>query len=134
MSTVNLIWDDEAETIIRIEFDNRWNWDDLYAAVTEINEWIEARNYPISIIAYPKGDLYMPPNVFMHLSNLPKFKHERSELAILVGNNGLVKNVFSVVTKVSASARELYNFASSLEEARSQIKEYRSTRKPNTNS
>jgi hypothetical protein len=123
---VNIEWDNEAKTIIRMEYVGRWTWDELYAATAKSRVMLDEISHKADFIHDWLHSEGVPSNVLVHARNLIEKRHPHVGIVVLVWSNPLIKATWAAINKVYAGLMKRYIFwlASSIEEARDRLMQF----------
>jgi hypothetical protein len=64
---VDVFWEDETKTVVRLSFNGEWNWRDYYTAVQQSNAMLESVRHKVHIITDFRDGATLPPQAFIHL-------------------------------------------------------------------
>jgi hypothetical protein len=98
--TVSVKWDNDSRTIITVEFATHWTWDELYAALDEVNLMIDKLDYVVDVIEDWRLSPRLPVSAFAHARNLVRKMHPRLGTIIYVGMNAIVRALWNGAIKV----------------------------------
>lgn len=116
------LWDNTDKTVIRLEFETEWTWDELHDAIATTDEMIVSVDHTVDIIIDIEGSQI--PKDFMTaarslLSNPVPRQNEGNR--IIVGANKFIRSGYAAVKKTFGDRlvdRDLL-FAHDLRDARS---------------
>lgn len=126
-SKVILNWDNAQQTILRIDFARGWQWQDLFHVLEDANQLLDASPHPVSIIANPLSNfVHMPNGIIANIPRLVGMKHDKMNLAVIVGNNHLVKLAVDLLVRLLPQDRNLIHYTTSLDDARTIVEQEQS--------
>lgn len=115
--TVHVNWDDPNCTVIRLDFIQRWSWDDFQYMLREAHEMIRSMSYPVHLIintlesaGFPKG------SPFPHLNSMLNQHPTDTGLIIIVTRKTFFKMVIATAVRFYGN-REHVRIVSTLDEA-----------------
>jgi hypothetical protein len=118
---IHVKWHNEARTIIRYEFEGVWTWDDLYAAIRDVNTMMGSVPYRVDVIITMFNSRTVPSGALVHMRSGSTRAASNWGMGVFVGNNPLVKALLTAFTKVYPRFNQRYAIAASLEEAEALI-------------
>ncbi len=120
---IDLYWDNDEQSVILCEFQDRWTWDDLHAALTTIKRLSSERSQVFGAIIDVRKGLNIPGGSIFNREALTNFQKMTSLGAggkgpvVILGMNGMIKTIFDTVKKMdSKTASDVY-FADTMTEA-----------------
>src|SRR5690349_8975095 len=119
---IEVIWDDEAKTVIRYILDGAWTWGDLKDAVATSNGMVEEVDYLVHFIYDSRTSAGVPPNALYSLRGLIGKGHKRTGYSVIVTHSKggmlmLAKNLVQLTERLYRP-RWAMGFTTTLEEAR----------------
>ncbi len=104
MKPYRLYWYDKAKSIHVIEAFARWTWDDAHQAIDEQNEILTIAPHPVYAVIHllphvnglPAGG-HIGPDAIRNVQWLFENDPRPEELCVVVGNNGLVRDMINIV-------------------------------------
>lgn len=120
---VTVFWDNEEQTIIRMEFDGQWTWDDVHEAVGTINQMTDSVDHIVDGLIDMRKAVGVPPGAMAHARSLIRQRHERTGINIIVGASPMISTLWQVFAQAYQwlTRDERFAFAKTLEEARERI-------------
>ncbi len=126
--SIQINWDDEVETILRLEFGHNWTWDDLYGVANQIKAITDKADYEVAAIINLSGGATIPGGNFFSPTSL---QNARQLLTlgeggtgpiVIVGANQLIKMVYETFKGLDKRAAQAdITFADTLEAARAHL-------------
>lgn len=124
MSKIAVCWDNPEQTIVRMEFEPGWTWDEFYAAVQQANALIDTVSHPVSYLSVQTTpNAYIAPNTLTHLANVHKHWHPRSVISVIVGPAAYVNAFLNVLLRMHPELKHIHRMANTADEARKLINE-----------
>ncbi len=128
-------WYDTAHTIMLMEIFGPWTWEDAFASVPKINEWVAAETHPVYTVFYyhltstslfPRG-----ANGLTNIRKLVEIDPPNEQLVFFVRQDSLTRQFMNIVSKTYGFRHFLkkYRFLSSLDEALAQIEQHKAAQK-----
>lgn len=123
---VNIEWDNEAKTIMRMEYVGRWTWEELYAATAKSHEMFDEITHKADFIHNWLQSGGVPSNAIVHTKNLIEKRHPNVGVVVLVWNNSLIKATWTAFSKIYPGIMKRYTFwmSPSVEEARDRLMQF----------
>lgn len=118
-------WDDKKKSIVLLEFESEWSWEELETAVLEADGMICSVQHFVDLIIDLEGTS-IPKDIFSAAKTLLDSGEARPNegVRVVVGANGALKTIYQTIHKTFNSAmdgREIL-FAASLADARAIIR------------
>ena len=122
---ITVEWDDEAHTVIVLDFDGAWTWDEYEASRQEANVLLKQVSHPVAMIVDFHNSEYSPNDVLTHAHHALDTTPINLRHFVLVGANPFLRHVYGVMTRVYRVlvARYTVMFADSREDARLRLSE-----------
>lgn len=116
-------WDNPEHTVIRFIYTGQWSVDDLFSATQESRVMMDSVNHRVHGIIDMRSSKLVPNGALSLGRNVSLRKHPNQGRSIVIGANNLVRTLFDVYRKVYRTSFDetAYSFATTLEEARSQL-------------
>lgn len=115
---VTVVWDDEARTILRYDFTNRWTPSDLYDVLADTRRLLAEVNTPVDLVSnYLAADVTYE-GVLATLKMLPEAPPSTRRV-IIVSDNPAVRAAANVFGRVNPRWRGRLLAAADLAAARS---------------
>ena len=125
---IDLFWDDDAQTVMLVEFHSPWSWDDLRRVLKTIQRLSSESGMVYGAILDLREGLRMPDGSILSAENLQQFRQMWTDSAdqekgpvVIVGMNRAVKLLFETVGRIEPSATRDVHFCDTLDEARELI-------------
>ena len=118
-------WDNRKKTIVLLEFESEWSWDELEAAVQKADSMIGAVEHYVDLIIDLEGTS-IPKDIFSAAKTLLDSGEARPNegARVVVGANGAIRTIYQTFQKTFNSAVEGRDilFAPSMADARAIIR------------
>jgi hypothetical protein len=120
--TVQASWDDEKQTIIRIEFAGAWTWDEAHTAVDSVTVMMASVEHSVHSIIDMTESSRIPPLVFKEVRALLGKRSPNAGATVIVGANFMAASMWKTITQTYGwLINSQYSFADTVEEARAHI-------------
>jgi len=119
-------WDNENKTILRIEYEGSWTWEDFHKAHDEGNELIKSVSHRVAVIIDVSKSRLIPSGALSRGKHVTENKPANQGMTAVVGANGFIQGLYDLFRKVYRKDFNLI-YVSSLEEARARLLEQRAT-------
>jgi hypothetical protein len=116
--SVQVRWEDEAETILLLEFSGPWTTEDYLKAAEEARQLILAKSHQVCMISSFEQNQMLPQGFLIKVYKFQRHTPPNQSLNVVVGNSPFVRSVFSVLQKVTARTGGRIRLVNTLEEAR----------------
>ncbi len=118
-------WDNKKKTIVLLEFESEWSWEELEEAVQRADTLIGSVDHYVDLIIDLEGAA-IPKDVFSAAKTLLASGEARPNegARVVVGANGAIKTIYQTIQKTFNNAvegREIL-FAPNLSDARAIIR------------
>ena len=118
-------WDNKKKTIVLLEFESEWTWDELEAAVEKADSLIGSVEHFVDLIIDLEGTS-IPKDIFSAAKSLLDSGEARPNegARVVVGANGAIRAIYQTIQKTFNSAVEGRDilFAPSMADARAIIR------------
>ncbi len=122
MQRIHITWDDNDKTIICWHLRVGWTWQDFHDTLPTAINMIESVDHDVYCVAScTPTDSYLPQNTIVNLTRLVQRWNHRVAMAVIVGDNNLVRYVIRALFEMYPKARTLYRVTDSVAEARALI-------------
>ena len=117
--SVEVQWDNDDKTIIHMIYEGRWQWDDVRAAIMEMNQMIDSVHHPFVHIISDRGAAHWTPgNYANNMQEIMQLFHPRAGYRVLIVKNPVAREMFYVFSAMVGGIPYAYRFVNTLEEAR----------------
>lgn len=125
--SIEVFWDDDAETVFLIEVRGAWKWDDLTKTMKAVKRISEERGHIMGAILDLGTGLQMPEGGIFSQQGLANFQEllrldgkQRGPM-VIVGMNSLVRRIFDTAASLDPKSARMIDFADSVEDARTRV-------------
>ncbi len=116
---INLAWDNESRTVLRIDFEGLWDWTAYNAAMDEAYTMIRTSNRIINVISNMPSNMALPPGLpLRHFQRAQQMMPDNLGVLMVVGGNWAARAMELVFRHYRD---EKVVTADSLEEARKKL-------------
>jgi len=129
---VQLDWENEAHTIVHMEFIGRWTWDEAYEGSKLGYTLLESVDHVVYVIIDMSRSTGVPLLALTHARNMIAKRHPRTGMTVFIGANELfltLWRIFSTAYPQAAHTQE-FTFARDLDEAQQFFKAHSSSTIP----
>lgn len=128
--TVHSSWDDQDQTIIRMEFAGAWTWSEAHTAVERMTGMMETVKHTVHVIIDLTSGSHIPPFAFKEVRALLGKRSPYAGVTVFVGANFVTASLWKTIAQTYGwlVSTNPYSFADTLEEARARIAALVSTR------
>ena len=114
---IQVCWDDDAQTIIRYDYDQHWTWEDWSAAENSVIEMLKGVDHAVDAIINTPPDIVLPRNFLSGSLSAEKHRNKVVTRYAIVGVNSLGRMLVSTFSKMMRNGPKII-LLSSVEEAR----------------
>lgn len=121
----NVIWDDEARTVVRYVMQGQWEWAEFRPIVDEARAMITSQTHPVGIIADLRESGPLPGEAIPTLKYMAEITPDNACAFVVVGGSRFVRAIGGIFRRIYPRLGLTPQFADTLEEARALIAEAR---------
>jgi ABC-type glycerol-3-phosphate transport system substrate-binding protein len=127
MMSVELYWDNDERTVMLLEFEGAWTWDELFATLARAKKAGDQAGGEIGAIINVTGGVRFPGG---SLLNAHSFDNAKKLLAlsdgkagpmVVAGADGLMRTAFETMTRLNPQATGSVHFVPTLDAARAYL-------------
>ncbi len=123
--TIEVVWDDEAHTVIRHIFSERWTWEEFFAAIDEAQVMIDTAPGPIGVIIDGRAEtMQMPPNMLSNGRTVLSRAHPRTKIVVVVIRNPFINVMVMTLSRISGARGRTLLSVDNIDEARRLVHEH----------
>jgi hypothetical protein len=113
---IQLDWVDDTQTALVYTFENKWTWDDFFAAWGQAHVIAEASPYKINVIADFTRSMSLPENILSIARSVDKKVSASTGTVIVVGATPFLIVMIDIMRKSGIRAvSQIYSFKTMLE-------------------
>jgi hypothetical protein len=129
--TVHAGWDDQDQTIIRMEFTGAWTWSEAHTAGDDMIAMMDTVKHTVHVIIDLTNSSRIPPLAFKEVRTLLSKRSPYAGGTVFVGANFMTASLWKTIAQTYGwlVSSNPYSFADTLEEARARIAAMVSTRR-----
>lgn len=116
---IRVVWDDNAKSIIRWDFEDPWTWDDFRAAFKQSVDMAADLGYRVDIIPNATQIKQLPIGALGEFKRTQANSPENTGLVVITGGNMMTNTIIQTFSKVNRI--DQWRTARSLDEARAMI-------------
>ncbi|MDX2075642.1 MAG: hypothetical protein SFZ02_04380 [bacterium] len=117
--SIDVSWDDEAKTIIRWDFSEKWTWDEFHEAFRVSIEMNIGINYRVDVIPNATQSPHMPLGALSEFRRLDEQLPKNVKLIVVAGSSPFTRSMIELFGKIYRA--QSWRTAKSLAEARDHI-------------
>lgn len=127
---IRVQWDSDEKKIVRYIYEERWTWEDLHYARSQVREWLEELDYQVDVIVDVQNSRLVPNGVLAQGRMFADTSHRNEGHTVVVGANGLMRSMYELFGKVYTrlSNKIVIEFAGTLDEAREKLRRRQAAR------
>ena len=120
---IEIIWDNEEETILRYVFDAYWTWEEFFAAKEKAYNMIDAGGQKVGVIIDTPTNMWLPHKLIVHGRRALQGRHEHTSMVMFVTSSPFVRTMMNAIITVSRGLNVQLSITASVDEARALITE-----------
>jgi hypothetical protein len=98
---IRVVWDNEAQTIIRHIYEDPWSTADYYAHIDQHYVLLEQRNHVLDIINDLRNTSQLPNDIVTAVRSASQKTHPNEGVIVMVGANNLFRSLIQVMYRVA---------------------------------
>src|SRR5262245_53175291 len=118
---VQATWDNSEKTVILLNFEGNWTWEETYEAVEQRNRLVETVANDVDLIVnFGEAGLRVPPNAITHTRKIMSYPNDQIGRVAIVGFKSIHITLWNVVRKIYSTLgkNDQFILVASLDEAR----------------
>ena len=116
---IQVVWDDEAKSILRWDFETDWGWDDFRRAFEKSVDMGGDVGYRVDVIPYAGAIQQLPMGALREFQRIERNLPDNTGLIVITGGNTFTNAIINVFAKVNRI--NTWMTAKTLEDARAII-------------
>jgi hypothetical protein len=122
---IRIAWDDDAETILRWDFEGAWDWDMVYTATQQsiLMRRSSVSGADVSVILNMEQAAPLQTGALTHTRNALKLNPEGRDLVVIVGRSAYLQTLIVIFRNMNLALGEQVFSADTLDQARALIRE-----------
>jgi len=129
--SVDVIWADDARTIVRYTFAGMWSWDEFYLALDHALEMENSVPHRVDVIVDLRRSERIPSNALSHMQIIANKQPANLQLSVFITDSLFACALLRVLRPISKTVNHHYRIVPDLERAYTKIQEDRRDRKQN---
>ena len=105
--SIQIVWDDEARTIIRHVYGKEWTIEDYYALIDENYRQIDSVNHRVDIINDLREMTAVPPNMVPAIKYAARKAHPNEGINVIVASPTYVKLLLQAINQAVGDATQV---------------------------
>src|SRR5215831_15558606 len=102
---IRIAWDDEAQSICRIEFDKPFNWADYHDAVNQLWATVKTVDHPVDIIgSFASGSSLPRGFPLLHLQRSTRTQPRNIRTVVMVNFDPYSQSLILALAKLNRAA------------------------------
>lgn len=102
--SVQVTWDDDAQSILHYKMEGRWRWTELYNAVKEGHIMNSNTSQHVYAIVNLENSLGIPPSAVAQFGKLSTLKRPNTRIVVFVAGGGFVSALIKTFNRVYSGA------------------------------
>jgi len=96
--TIDVVWDNDDKSVIRVTFPAEWTWDEFYALDQQTTAMLDTVAHRVLFLADVSATNKVPNGLNLNTARqVLDFRHENSDLLVIVGMNTMIRALFDIV-------------------------------------
>src|SRR5262245_50437159 len=108
---IQVNWDDESKTIIHVNVEGDWTWDEFYQSLDQGGALLDSANHRVDFIVHMENSKTMPMGALNHGRKIMTMDHPNRGLTVYTGDTGLMKALLQIGRRMEPEAVEKYDHA-----------------------
>ncbi|MEZ4670385.1 MAG: hypothetical protein R3E39_20960 [Anaerolineae bacterium] len=125
-------WLNDDQTILKYEFDGQWTWNELYAALQQVDMMMNSVEHTVYVIIDYQGSQGIPPGALTHLRSSTMRAAPNWGGGVFIGISSLVESLLNIFTNLNRKLAERYATAANIEEALSILQNWKANKATKT--
>lgn len=108
---IEVQWDNDERTIMRVDYPEAWSWEEMYDAQTLGKEMADEIGHPYDVIHDLRKTTHLPPGAFSNLRRIMSRMHPLNRGNVYVGMNPFIRavwNSFSIVYSTLSRSKKFF--------------------------
>ncbi len=122
---ITIRWFNAEHTIIQYEFEGRWSWEELHAAIEQVQALMNSVDHRVDIIVDVSGSRGIPAGAITQMRGGTLKASENWGMGVFVGTGAFIKALLNTFSRVYPQMGERYATADTPEAAHQIILEAR---------
>ncbi|MBC7812684.1 MAG: hypothetical protein H7175_16125 [Burkholderiales bacterium] len=118
---IDIAWDNEAQTVIRVDFVSKWDWNDYHEMVKFAAQMMNEVGHTVDLIYNLQQSAPISAGAITHAATTMRLLDGRMGLMMVVSNAGYIKALLSTFQLVYKNWSDRVIGAASVEDARTYI-------------
>jgi len=119
---INVVWDDEAKTILRYVYEKNWNWTDFHTAAKQAYEMLDTVDHTVNVIMDFQNASLIPQGAITQVQrafSTPRHRNIGTTVIVGAAARTFLQAIAGVGRKLSRSGADNWslNFVATLPEA-----------------
>lgn len=124
--SVHSSWYTNDQTIIHIQFMNRWQWTDFHQAFSQSRHLVSQVDHPVDILMDFTLSEHIPNGAISEVRRAAHDVHPNRRFVMVIGMSKMLDMLFRIVKQIYPSATEKMHTADSIEQAIAKLETLRS--------
>jgi hypothetical protein len=122
--SIEIVWDNPEQTIIRYIFARTWTWDEFYAARDHAYGLIDAGQKRVAVIFDVPAGMALPANMLTNGKNAVGRRHVNTSLIVIVVPNMYLRRLLEIIIMLAGSKADIIVMVPTLAAARQRAQEH----------
>jgi len=127
---IELYWDNDAQTVLLVEFAAKWTWDELDAMLIKIKKTTDkaapqiiAAIIDLRVGGHLPGGTIFSPGAVNQAKKILSMGEGATGPVVVVGGGGLIRAAYNLMRGIDPTAVSNVSFADSIDAARDRLKQ-----------
>lgn len=104
---IHVQWDNPEKTVIFIEFEGHWSWDDFYALDRQTIAMLDSVEHQVCYIVDTRSTRHLPRGMSLaKVKQVLDFRHPRSDIMVIAGMNRFIRVMLDSVTRAMGGTKK----------------------------
>lgn len=120
--SIEIVWDNDEQTIIRVTFPEEWTWDEWLEIDVITAPMLDSVQHKVCFLADLRQAKRVPSGLQLKVAReILEFRHENSDMLVIFGMNKSIDTLLKVVLMALSRLRTHIEIVDTLDEAYERI-------------
>lgn len=123
--TISYVWEDEAHTILRIDYREGWTLTEYEVAMLEVRDLIEETSHGVYVINHFGSHVNLPPGFYHKLPRLEAIVSDNLVLTCVIARSNMLEMMLRLFRRITPGLVPIVTVVPTLEAAYEIIEHHR---------
>lgn len=100
---IQVQWDNPEKTVLCYYFDQRWSWEEFFAARDQALDMIGGVTHKVGVIMVTPPDIVLPSNLLTHSLTSLRHTHPNTVIVVFIAGKPFLNMMLSAMSKILQS-------------------------------